>query len=164
MRLFNLPFVHKNNFSREKWNLTLMIIYSPGYTIRFDAIDTLLAAIKTRGQFKFHYVATSSSTYIDALSLASKKGKLVCVGVWGIAGCTPKVKITLDGTILGEKECTAAAIKFLSFGTGVSSVSLLDEYDSPFLLNLEFNESCLIELKRTAGADLVYLFMWYQED
>jgi len=135
--------------------------------IRATDITTITDAITAklfRGQLKYAYKTHNTGTYSAALNISGKSGViLMIVGETGV-GSPMKLKMTADGLASADSNMAAEMTQFITGLTTVNANFILGVSDTPGMLNIEFKDTMLIEIKMTAGAAPVKCGIYYIED
>ncbi len=129
---------------------------------QLDTIETAVAAIKTRGQFKHAYLLNPGAVYTDLVNVTGK-GKLIWLMVKMAAAGAGEVKIKVDG-VQGLAMAVGVAQPINWIVLGPCTADNYEGYKSeiPEPINLEFNTSLQVEVKSTA--DDVHFHAICQED
>jgi len=126
------------------------------------ALTALISAIKTRGELKTTLLSTGAGDYIDIVSISPGTGKLLYIIVSATAASTTKVKIKVDTESFDEKQIPENNTKHINLETDALSQGL-DLFDTPQLLNMEFNSLLLVRGCASGGGGGKFLVI-YQED
>lgn len=135
--------------------------------IRATDITTITDAItakKVRGEFKLATNLAITSEYVEMLNLTSTSGKIVCLR--GECGATTeqRIQITVDGGTPAEAYLIADEVKFIGIDLFNIHLFTLKGYDIQQSFFIEFNDSLLLEHKRTSGSNMARCTILYQED
>ena len=136
---------------------------------KIDAIDTVVDAVKlktdllpqnVRGAFYSRFIQTTSGTYVDIVNLTGHGILLkITLNVLNLND-TASVLVTIDGNALPEITHTGDVLHMNAYpeqGNVPNNSCLWTLEDctgaNANLINLEFNTSLLVQIKRSAGAN-----------
>ena len=147
-----------------------LIIFTdfPATNTKIDDNKAVVDAIKlktdatpqhVRGKFYMGRLSTSSATFVEVINLTGRGILKHVVIKLGDAADTIEVRITLDGTAFDTRTHTGNVTNMNVVPTAVTPEAAtimlwFDTYDGDdiALFNMEFQATCLVEIRRSAGS------------
>lgn len=120
-------------------------------------------ATSVRGQFKIanYNGVPGDVNYHDVLNMPANSGKIVFIKC-EMTATNGNLRVTLDDVISNEVMITAGAMK--SIAISLIGITLSFSEDAAVvLINLEYKNSVLIEVKQTNGANAISCAVLYQD-